>query len=155
MRNCSNCDRLQNAGLIKDKKYLAVQREIVDLKGALNVKDAAILKIKHKLWENDSASKKTVAAGEGELQEQKDKLNQKNQIINQLLLDNNKLKIFDRDLQSRIQRLNTKAESLHTVPKATHVPRNPNYTHPHAPRGMMCTPSFQQKRLYLPGTGRV
>ena len=93
-----------SAGLAKDKKYLAVQKGVIELKEALNSKDATILKAKHKLWTTDAASKTTLTAVGTGLQEHKAKLTQKNKMMNQLQHDNNELKVTIRALQAKLAR---------------------------------------------------
>jgi hypothetical protein len=44
---CSDCDRLHVAGLSKDEKFLAVQKEPIEPKEGLNIKNATILETKH------------------------------------------------------------------------------------------------------------
>lgn len=96
----------------KDKRFLAAQKELIELKQALNAKDATILGLKHKIWDNDAANKKILADTEIELQGQREKVTRKNEIINNMLVDNNELKIYNRDFKSKVDRLTDEVQNF-------------------------------------------
>jgi hypothetical protein len=159
---CSDCDRLHAAGLSKDEKFLAVQKELISLKEALNGKDATILKTKHKLWENDATSKATLAAAETGLQEHKAKLTQKNKLINQLQIDNTELKTTIRALQAKLSRADSPMhQNNSTASRPVNTSSNPtdNAHRPPARSPPRTVPvplaDAQPPRFYPPGTGRL
>jgi hypothetical protein len=146
-----------------------VQKELYELKEALNSKDATFLKTKHKLWADDAASKAALAEVETGRQELKVKLATKNLFINQLQRENNELRSEVRALEAELARGRVDVLRKSEVETRTEINtvRVCMPAHPSSPQPPPTTTlraksparradvDIQPRRFYPRGTGRL